>query len=84
MVQVILRYLARAENQAIEIKGSGDIKSFDMIAKNCTITIKGSGDCEVNVENALAVEIYGSGDVTYKGNPVVTTEIEGSGSVKKY
>ena len=74
----------RAENQAIEIKGSGDIKSVGMLSTNCAITIKGSGDCEVNVENALAVEIYGSGDVTYKGNPEVTKEIEGSGSVKKY
>jgi hypothetical protein len=73
-----------AENQAIEINGSGDIKSFGMLTTNCAITIQGSGDCEVNVENALAVKIYGSGDVTYKGNPVVTKEIEGSGSVKKY
>ena len=74
----------RAENLAIEINGSGDVKSFGMFSTNCAVDIQGSGNCEVNVENALAVSISGSGDVIYKGSPVVTTDIDGSGSVKKY
>jgi len=66
----------------ITIKGSGDIKAFDLDSESTLIDITGSGDCKVSAFDLLDVKISGSGDVCYKGSPQVDQNISGSGDLR--
>lgn len=68
-------------NSSIDIEGSGDIRSYDMVSQDAVVNSDGSGDCHINVLKTLNVELEGSGSVFYKGNPITTITDEGSGVV---
>jgi hypothetical protein len=57
------------DRHVVEITGSGNMRAFDLQAKQCDIVISGSGECRVFVTSALDVRISGSATVYYKGRP---------------
>jgi hypothetical protein len=67
-----------------DISGSGDIRSLNLMTKNCSAKISGSGNIYTSVSDLLDVNISGSGDVYYSGSPVIDISISGSGSVVHY
>ncbi len=66
----------------IEIAGSGEVNSLDLISQDVKISIAGSGDVKVHAGHTLDVSIAGSGKVRYRGDASVTRSVAGSGSVK--
>jgi hypothetical protein len=67
------------------VSGSGDVKLFDLEAREATVEVSGSGDVDVWATESLATSIAGSGDVTYKGDPPkLSKSVAGSGSVRKH
>lgn len=73
----------RADQQAIRIAGSGDVKARRLSSRGAQIAIAGSGDASVNASETLDVTIAGSGDVVYRGTPRITQRIRGSGAVRR-
>lgn len=71
-----------AQNHFIDMSGSGKIKAYDLESNHCQIKMDGTGECEVKVQETLAVEMSGSGTVCYKGDPKVTLKNQGDGQVK--
>lgn len=68
----------------IDIDGKGDIYAFGLKAKKAFVKIDGMGDAEINVSEAMDINISGTGDVYYMGNPsVITTKISGKGKIIK-
>ena len=70
-----------ADEIDLNITGSGDLRAFNITAREGNIKISGSGDAEVRIEDRLDVRITGSGDVYYKGQPLLDVSITGSGEV---
>lgn len=75
---------AQSNELTLNIDGKGDIFAFGLKTKKAIVKIDGMGDAEINVADALDVNISGSGDVYYMGNPpVITTKISGKGKIIK-
>lgn len=71
-----------ADIHNVDMDGSGNLESFEMISEVCEVRIDGSGDADVHVTSELNVRILGSGDVRYKGTPAVDASITGSGKLE--
>lgn len=68
----------------IEINGSGDVRTDEVVAREVTVSINGSGSAEVNAVEVLDGEINGSGDILYVGKPDnVHSSVNGSGTIRK-
>lgn len=68
----------------IEINGSGDVHTEEVVAREVTVSINGSGTAEVSAVEVLDAEINGSGDVLYVGKPDnVYSSVNGSGKIRK-
>ena len=66
------------------MSGSGDLRLFDLRAREVHVSIAGSGDAKVNASERLDATVAGSGDVRYRGNPKeVAQSVNGSGSVER-
>lgn len=63
------------------VSGSGKIKAYNLLHKNCDAVISGSGNMFVSASETITARIAGSGTVFYIGDPVVHTSIYGSGGV---
>ena len=70
-----------AQNQEINITGSGHYNTRHLQSQAVSITVAGSGDVTVWAEDSLDVKILGSGDIYYFGRPSVSQTILGSGDV---
>lgn len=70
-----------AEEQQIDILGSGDYLAFGTESFETRIDILGSGNTEIHALDILDVEIEGSGNVYYIGYPTITSRILGSGKI---
>lgn len=67
----------------LELSGSGDIDTRDLIAQDVEIEISGSGDAVVYAVNSLDGEISGSGNIRYVSQPAhLSTSVTGSGTIK--
>ncbi|MEM1120595.1 MAG: head GIN domain-containing protein [Bacteroidota bacterium] len=64
-----------------DLKGSGDLLAFDLLARDGQVEVDGSGDAQVNISDFLEIMIEGSGDVYYKGQPDLKVTTRGSGKV---
>lgn len=74
----------KTDQLEIEINGSGDVRTDELIANEVTVVINGSGSAEVNAVEMLEGEINGSGDILYIGKPEnVHSSVNGSGSIRK-
>lgn len=71
-----------ADDFTIAIRGSGDVRAFNVDALRVDVQVRGSGDVEVTAREFLKVDIDGSGDVYYKGDPELDIRIDGSGDVE--
>jgi hypothetical protein len=67
--------------QSNTISGSGNINSFNLLAREVTVSGSGSGNIEVFAVDTLYGGISGSGSVRYKGNPGLNVSTAGSGQL---
>lgn len=63
------------------VSGSGKIKSYNLVSRNCDAVIAGSGSMYVNASENITARIAGSGMVFHINDPVIHTSIYGSGGV---
>lgn len=63
------------------ISGSGKIKSFKALQRNCEATILGAGNMYLNTVETIDARITGCGKVLYINHPIVNKNIYGSGNV---
>ena len=69
---------------AIEVNGSGNVDTRDLVAGEATVEINGSGDVNVMARDYLTATVNGSGDIVYAGNPSqVVRNVEGSGRIRR-
>lgn len=66
---------------SVRIRGSGNVRGFDLACEDATVDVDGSGNVRLRAESTLDVSIRGSGDVHYKGYPAITVDIDGSGDL---
>jgi len=72
----------KTDNLSVDVKGSGDLKLGDLVAKNVDVDIKGSGKAEVAPQDSLNVDLSGSGTITLRSEPKkIETSIRGSGMI---
>ena len=68
----------------IEVNGSGNVDTRDLVAGEATVEINGSGDVNVMARDYLTATVNGSGDIVYTGNPgQVVKNVEGSGRIRR-
>ena len=73
----------KADEQSIQVGGSGDYIGGDLESQSVEIAIQGSGNVDVWAEEALKIDISGSGNVRYFGEPRdLAQQIDGSGDVR--
>jgi len=70
-----------AINSNFVISGSGKIKTYNLLQKQCQAVISGSGDMYVNASQLIDARISGSGRVYFVSHPTLHTSISGSGDV---
>ena len=70
-----------AANTNFVISGSGKIKTYNLLQKQCQAAISGSGDMYVNASQLIDARISGSGRVYFVSHPTLHTSISGSGDV---
>jgi hypothetical protein len=69
---------------AIEVNGSGNVDTRDLVAGEAMVEINGSGDVKVMARDYLTATVNGSGDIVYTGNPSqVVKNVEGSGRIRR-
>ena len=79
-----MRMSGKADQQEINVFGSGVYQAGDLESKVVKIYIMGSGSAIVNASEELDVVISGSGSVQYRGDPTVKQDVTGAGRVSKY
>jgi hypothetical protein len=68
----------------IEVNGSGNVDTRDLVAGEATVEINGSGDVNVMARDYLTATVNGSGNINYSGNPSqVVRSVEGSGRIRR-
>jgi hypothetical protein len=72
----------KTDNLKVDVRGSGDLKLGDLLAKNVDVDIKGSGKAEVAPRDSLNVDLAGSGTIYLRSEPKkIETSIHGSGTI---
>ncbi len=74
----------KADEQEINILGSGTYQAKDLESKVVKINVAGAGSAIVNVSEELDAEISGVGSVEYIGDPTVKQDVNGAGQVGKH
>lgn len=73
-----------AEQQEVNISGSGKFLGKELEGNKGRVDIDGSGKVEINTSETLDVSIGGSGSVYYLGDPTMSTvDISGTGKIEK-
>src|SRR5688500_8473914 len=70
-----------ATTQTVQLSGSGDLSSFDMLTNSATITNNGIGNVFVQAKIDLDATINSSGNISYKKYPAITSNITGTGQL---
>jgi hypothetical protein len=72
----------KIDNLKVDVRGSGNLKLGDLVAKNVDVDIKGSGKAEVAPQDSLNVDLAGSGTIYLRSEPrKIETSIHGSGNI---
>jgi Putative auto-transporter adhesin, head GIN domain len=79
-----VRMDGKADEQEINILGSGIYQAKDLQSKEVKIYVAGAGSAIVNVSEELDAEISGVGSVEYIGDPTVKQDVNGAGQVGKH
>jgi hypothetical protein len=69
-------------NLQAEFTGAGKLKAHSLQTHTATLTLTGASEAEVNVSDALKVNITGAGSLTYSGDPKVEQNVIGAGRVR--
>jgi putative autotransporter adhesin-like protein len=73
-----------ADDQDLNISGSGRYQAEQLRSKSVKINMSGSGTASVHASDMLDVHMSGSGTLTYTGDPKrVTQDISGSAKLIK-
>jgi hypothetical protein len=68
----------------IEVNGSGNVDTRDLVAGEASVEINGSGGVNVMARDYLTATVNGSGDIVYTGNPnQVVKNVQGSGRIRR-
>ncbi|MDZ4724489.1 MAG: head GIN domain-containing protein [candidate division Zixibacteria bacterium] len=68
----------------IDLDGSGNIDTRELIAKEVTVSLDGSGNIRVFAQDSFDGSLNGSGNIYYYGNPSNhTEERQGSGEIRR-
>jgi Putative auto-transporter adhesin, head GIN domain len=70
-----------ADNQSIDVNGSGKYIAGGLETASANLSILGSSDVTLWVNEALDINVNGSGDVSYYGRPTLNQSGFGSGNV---
>ncbi len=73
-----------ADEQEIDISGSGVYRAEDLESKEAKIGVSGAGSAIVNASEKLDANVSGVGSVEYVGDPTVEQDVSGAGRVSKY
>jgi hypothetical protein len=79
-----VRMSGKADEQQINILGSGDYQAENLESKEVTIDVMGSGSAIVKVSEELDAEVSGIGSVEYIGDPTVKQNVSGLGRISRY
>ncbi len=73
-----------ANEQIVQVQGTGEVHSFDLTSSRCTVALSGTGSVEVTATQRLDAAISGVGSIVYGGNPPdLTQRISGVGTIHK-
>ncbi len=68
----------------LNLSGSGDIDTRELIAQEAYVSLSGSGEVKVYAEESFDGSLAGSGDIAIYGNPSdFSKSVSGSGSIRK-
>ncbi len=79
-----MRAGGEADEQEIDISGSGDYRAEGLDSKLVKIGVSGAGSAIVNASEELDANVSGAGSVEYVGDPTVEQDVSGAGRVSKY
>ena len=79
-----VRMEGRAEEQAVEISGTGTYMAENLESREVNIDVAGAGSAIVNAKEELDAEISGVGSVEYVGNPRIQQSLSGAGQVREH
>jgi hypothetical protein len=65
----------------IDLRGVGDIRTYNLPVDHCSVFSSGVGDCYVHVIKTLEVDISGIGNVYYRGQSEITSLVTGVGNL---
>jgi hypothetical protein len=78
----VLRATGTATRLDVTLKGSGDARLEQLVARDVHAVVSGSGRIHVTATSKLDAAVPGSGVIVYSGAPTqVTTSVTGSGAV---
>jgi hypothetical protein len=68
----------------LELLGSGEIDTRELVANDVYVEIAGSGHADVFAKESLEAVVSGSGDIRYYGDPAhKSTSVTGSGTCRR-
>ena len=77
-----VRAEGKVDRLTVDVRGLGDLKLGDLVAREADVSIRGAGDIKIAAEEKLKVDIRGAGDVHLTREPKsLQTEIRGAGTV---
>jgi hypothetical protein len=79
-----VRMEGKADEQAVEISGTGTYLAENMESREVNIDVAGAGSAIVNAKEKLDAEISGIGSVEYVGHPRVQQSVSGAGQVSEH
>ena len=79
-----VRMGGKADQQEINISGSGIYQGENLESKEGKINVAGAGSAIVNVSKELDAEISGVGSVEYIGDPTIKQDVIGAGKVSEH
>lgn len=79
-----VKTVGEADEQEINVSGTGDYQAEDLVSKEVKIAVTGAGSALINVSEELDAEISGVGSVEYVGDPKVQQDVSGVGQLSKH
>ena len=79
-----VRMEGRADEQVVEISGTGTYMAENLESREVNIDVAGAGSAIVNAKEELDAEISGVGSVEYVGNPRIQQSLSGAGQVREH
>jgi hypothetical protein len=79
-----VRMEGRADEQTVEISGTGTYLAENLQSREAKIEVAGAGSAIVNAREELDAEVSGVGSVEYVGHPRIQQTVNGAGQVSEH